>query len=633
MVNVRIYLDLLTREAAPIEFEGPVAKARAAGASAEELTALEEVKLAALRVRALLARRSRREAELAALFDTAGDLAGLRDLDAVLQAIVRRARQLLGTDTAYMTLIDDAVGDTYMRVTDGSISVAFQTLRLPLGAGLGGLVAQTAAPYASTDYRSDNRFRHTASIDSGVGEEGLVGILGVPMRWGDRVIGVLFAADRAERSFGQDEVALLCSLAAHAAVAIDNARLLHDTRVALEELSGASEAARDRNAAVERAARAHDRMTDIVVRGGGVPEVAAVVTDVLGGAALVLDTDGQCVAEVGSLPHEEAAAESAAAAKARGRAVRRGDLWMAAIAAGPQNFGTLFLRTETQLSDADERIVERAAVVMTLLSLSRRNAASAEARVRGELLDDLITGRIGDVDTLGDRARRLGVDIGAVHVLLAVRHRDRRERADFWAAGFAQARRGLSMAYHDEVVLVVPGDSPGALARTAAEELSAAFGSPVTVGAAGPLRLPDDAPAGLGEARRCAEALIALGREGEGAGASELGFVGLLLGEGRDVRSFLDGALGPVLAYDDRRGTALVDTLHAYFAAGRSPSRAAEALRVHVNTIAQRLERIASLLGGDWQEPDRELELRLALRLLRMQRGIAGDAMSARPDV
>ena len=61
----------------------------------------------ALRVRALLAARRRREQELSALYETAGDLSSLRDLEAVLQAIVRRARQLLDTDAAYLMLHDE----------------------------------------------------------------------------------------------------------------------------------------------------------------------------------------------------------------------------------------------------------------------------------------------------------------------------------------------------------------------------------------------------------------------------------------------------------------------------------------------------------------------------------------------
>uniref|UniRef100_UPI0010414342 PucR family transcriptional regulator n=1 Tax=Actinomadura roseirufa TaxID=2094049 RepID=UPI0010414342 len=117
------------------------------------------------------------------------------------------------------------------------------------------------------------------------------------------------------------------------------------------------------------------------------------------------------------------------------------------------------------------------------------------------------------------------------------------------------------------------------------------------------------------EARRCADALVALGRGGDGAGAAELGFVGLLVGDGRDVAGFLARTLGPVLGYDERRGTALVRTLESYFGSGCSPSRTAERLHVHVNTVTQRLDRIGRLLGDGWQSPERALELQLALRL------------------
>ena len=59
-------------------------------------------------------------------------------------------------------------------------------------------------------------------------------------------------------------------------------------------------------------------------------------------------------------------------------------------------------------------------------------------------------------------------------------------------------------------------------------------------------------------------------------------------------------------------------TLQAYFRAGSSPARAAEELRVHVNTVTQRLERVGRLLGRDWSSPERALEVQLALRLHRL---------------
>jgi len=125
--------------------------------------------------------------------------------------------------------------------------------------------------------------------------------------------------------------------------------------------------------------------------------------------------------------------------------------------------------------------------------------------------------------------------------------------------------------------------------------------------------------AAFAEADRCVAALRALGRAGDGASTAELGFVGLLLGEDRDVAGFLATAIGPVVEYDQRRGTALVGTLAAYFGAGGSLARAAEALHVHVNTVTQRLDRIGHLIGADWQRPERALEVQLALRLHRLR--------------
>ena len=185
-----------------------------------------------------------------------------------------------------------------MRITDGSVSAEFQAVRLPLGAGLGGFVAQQGVPIDSADYFHDDRFRHTATIDSAVHAEGLVSILGVPLKRGAQVIGVLFAADRRRRAFSRDEVALLSSLAAHAAVALDNARLLAETRAALIGLEQANAALRDQSRDTERAVLAHDRLAELILRGGGVADVAAELAAVLGGA-VDLQTPAQLAEPIG----------------------------------------------------------------------------------------------------------------------------------------------------------------------------------------------------------------------------------------------------------------------------------------------------------------------------------------------
>ncbi|MFI8996782.1 helix-turn-helix domain-containing protein [Streptomyces sp. NPDC053542] len=644
------FLDLLATGAPAEDFERAVLRARAAGASAERLAALEHAKLLALRVRTELEGRRRREAELSALYETAHDLAGLRDLDAVLRAIVQRARSLLGTETAYMTLNDPVEGDTYMRVTDGSVSARFQQLRLGMGEGLGGLVAQTARPYVTDSYFDDPRFQHTRAIDTGVRDEGLVAILGVPLKLGNGVIGVLFAADRRVRVFDHAEIALLSAHAAHAAVAIDTANLLAETRKAMTELEAANEIIRDRSGVIERASDIHDRLAELVLRGGGVQDVTAAVAEVLDGTVEFADAD--------RVPAE--ALERCS--RADGHAVRDGDDWVAAVRSGSEVLGALVLRGHPRLDPVDQRTLERAAMVTSLLLLARRTAGEAEQRVRGELLDDLLEAPDRDPRLLRERAARVAADLDVPHVVLAARMEDAagegpsgaglagsgpvpadgaarpggpggstgpegagatgRQRLWSAASHLAATRQGLAAARDAGVVLLLPlgrDDDPGEAARRAARQLGAAVQAPVTVGASAPVPAPAAEPAAVAaayaQARRCREALRVLGRAGQGAAAEDFGFLGLLLADGRDVDGFVRRTLGEVADYDARRGTDLLRTLHAYFDSGMSPARTKDALHVHVNTVAQRLDRIGRLLGPDWQSPSRALEIQLALRL------------------
>ena len=80
-MSILALLELLVREAAPVDFEGPVIAARSRGEGPEVIAELERARTLTLRVRAILDQRRRREAELSALYETANDLAALREVD------------------------------------------------------------------------------------------------------------------------------------------------------------------------------------------------------------------------------------------------------------------------------------------------------------------------------------------------------------------------------------------------------------------------------------------------------------------------------------------------------------------------------------------------------------------------
>jgi GAF domain-containing protein len=553
----------------------------------------------ALRVRAGIDAHRRREAELSALVDIARDLASLPDPGGVLDTIVRRARSLLGADCAYLTLADPDRGDTFMRATDGSISARFQTLRLPLGAGLGGLVAQTRRPYWTADYPADTRYDHTTEIDAAVEEEGLIAICGTPLLVDREFVGVLFAAHRVRRPFASTEVALLGSLAALAAVSLVQVRRAAETADALAALSSA-------HAGIEQAAAAHDRFAGVVLSGGGVDDIAAALGELLGCWVAVLDVDDQLLAAHGAVPDGAADLPAVHRTADAARLVSAGGAAAVAVRAAGQRLGTLVLGGRAALDDGQVRTVERAAMVTALVLLFRLREAEADQRVRTDLLADLLARPAGEVDpTLVERGRLLGLRLRAPHVVVVCR-----------GGRGPGLGPGLASEHDGSVVAVVPGRDPSAVAADLARRWGKDAGP---VGAAGPVVPAAGLRDAHADAARTADALAALGLAA--GSARDLGFAGLVTGDTAGVEGYVQRVLGPVAAHDARRGTDLLATLEAYFAAGSSPTRAAATLHVHVNTVAQRLERVAALLGADWHAPDRALELQLALRLRRLRAG------------
>ncbi len=599
----------------------------AADATVAEVAAADapaEARDLALRITSAREVHQHREAGLAALLDTARELATESDPGSVLDAIVRRARRLVGTDLAYLTLYDPEAGDTFMRATDGSVSAAFQSVRLALGAGLGGLVASTHKPYWTADYWSDERFRHTAAIDGAVGEEGIIAICGTPLIVESHFVGVLFAANRSSRPFTREEVALLGNLATLAAVTLVQTRALADAENALAQLSEAHETVRQYAEGIERAAAAHDRFASLVLGGGGVDDVARALCDLLGGWAVLVDEDGTRIGTAGPAPEPGSGRVglledllSSVPGQGSGRLLEREGMYVLPITAARERLGTLVIGGIDRLRESEQRTVERAGVVTALVLLFERQAADARQSARNRLVSDLVSAR-GSREERLQLARTAGLDPTRPFCVLVLRGEDPQgHRALLISASAATDELALVGSHDGDVVALVPGTDADGLARAVAARIGRR--TCVTVAGVGPVDGVDGVPTAHEEGARTVGALIALGHKGKGAAATQLGFAGLIVGSAPDVDDYVRRLLGPVIDYDDRRGTDLVGTLAAYFAAGGSPRHAAGTLHVHVNTVSQRLERISALLGATWQQPDHALELQLALRLRALQ--------------
>ncbi len=536
----------------------------------------------------------RRAEELAVLNDLARRLAVLHNTREVLDEVARQARRLLGVDVAYIMLL--RADRLRIEVVDGAMGSAMRGIELESGQGLGGQVLATGRPLSSERYLEDTRFPHGEGTDAAALSEQLGGILGVPLVVGDDTLGVLLAAERHPRAFGDRDVELLAGLAAHAALALRTADLFDRERAAAAELRSANDALRAVNESRQRAGELRDVLNDVVIRGGG---LAAVVTALERSAGLVVevrDHDGRTLA---------------GAAPAPGGLVVPVDL--------PSGHGGDLVATPTdEPEDEALRLLRIGATTVAVLLASERSVAEAELRTRGEFVHALLSSDT-DAASLLRRARAIGIDLHAVTTVAVVDARPvGATAAAAFAARLAAELRGWSAAHAGRVVVLLPTDVDRA--RAAVARLATHDTASPTTGLASGEGGPEGVRSAHEEARQTAALLLALDRAGTCATSDELGlYRSLFSSSGRaGLATFIASTVGPLHDYDAQHQRDLAATLETYLEQARHHARTCEVLHIHPNTLYQRLDRVTEVLGPGWKEPDRALELQVALRLHRL---------------
>jgi signal transduction histidine kinase len=184
----------------------------------------------------------------------------------VLQVIVRSARSLVGARYAALGVPDE--GDSFAEfVVDGISSAEWQAIGpLPRRHGMLAVLLNEGRPERLADIRTDPRFEGWPPAHPQMSH-----FLGVPVRDGDQVLGIIFAANKtsaaaAGRGFTKRDEEILSLFAAHAAIALTNARLYERSRE-LSVLQERSRLARDLHDAVTQklfSIRAHARAAAVL---------------------------------------------------------------------------------------------------------------------------------------------------------------------------------------------------------------------------------------------------------------------------------------------------------------------------------------------------------------------------------
>jgi len=422
----------------------------------------------------------------------------------------------------------------------------------------------------------------------------------------------------------ESERFLLQVLAQQTGVALANARLHGREREQAEELRLA-------NLALVRGMEIHDRLTKVALVGGGQAGIAQAVYELTDRPAAIEDRFGNLLAWSGpDRPDPYPKADPAERGRLLDRAisaagpVREGNRLISVAALGGSPVALLVLHDPAGTAAGTERMaVEHATTVLTMEIARLQHLAQGEARMRTNLVLDLVGDAGADPATMLNRAQALDYDLNRPHrVVLVEAGRAHRDDIDLFfhavgrAARAAQVGSLLAPRLHDVIVLA---DKEVHWDMFWARVVTEMHGERCRIGVGG--RVPELD----GLRRSCQEAELALRIQSTAGGPERitlfdnLGIYKVLAtaGDTSAMERFVTEWLGPLMDYDAEHGTPLVLTLSEYLDCGGNYDASAKALSVHRSTLKYRLRRIRQVSGHDLGLPDVQFNLQVATNAWR----------------
>ena len=174
-----------------------------------------------------------RQQQLLRLVELSMTLNSTLDLDELLQTITATATELLDCEASSILLYDEKNPRLYFAASTGTDPGKLAEMPVPMEGSIAGTIFRTNQPMILNNVEQDPR--HYSNVSDQVKLK-IKTLLGVPMPIKDRTVGVLEALNKRDGIFTERDVAILSVTAAHAAIAINNARMLKTTQQALEKV-------------------------------------------------------------------------------------------------------------------------------------------------------------------------------------------------------------------------------------------------------------------------------------------------------------------------------------------------------------------------------------------------------------
>ena len=141
-------------------------------------------------------------------------------IETLIQKVVFMASKIMNADRASLFLVDKIAGDLWSKVLEGD---EMQQIRIPVGEGVAGWVAQHDEMVNITDAYTDARFNTEIDRRSGYRTKSI--LCGPINNFEGETVGVLQVINKKEGSFDKDDEALFRAFAYQTAIAVENFHL------------------------------------------------------------------------------------------------------------------------------------------------------------------------------------------------------------------------------------------------------------------------------------------------------------------------------------------------------------------------------------------------------------------------
>lgn len=319
----------------------------------------------------------------------------------------------------------------------------------------------------------------------------------------------------------------------------------------------------------------------------------------------------------------------------------------APIRAHRETYGTLLLsKPAGQWQELDEVAMQHAATLCALEYVKERAVSATEWRLRGDLADEILRGQVANDTELETRSRMLGYPLAGSHFIAALRLETEaseqlpgiHQKINVLLKRLAE-KRNLHYLLRERAAylyVILPEQKNS---RLLLEEFSLQW---TRLASVPPLRISCSLPrarlADLGTAAQ--EAIFALHiyplltKSPAVLSYAELKGYQFLFPYHRvpsQLASLWQPYLEPLLAYDQKTGQQLLETLAVYLEHSLNGLKTSQALYIHRHTLKYRLQQIEAKTGCSLEDSTACWQLQLALMAYRLYRVLFPELLPYRP--